>query len=208
MNKKLYLGSQSHSRQELLKTAGFEFEVVYQDADEQACDWGLPLQKLLESIAIQKMQHLILPDGKDGDSCFVITADTMGMDVEGNISGKPLDRAEAIEKLKSYRAGAQAGTGMCIDRKKWIDGAWVNEKRILSYAGATYVFDVPDKYLEQYLDDLPKFTGVTCTQVSGGVAIEGYGNRFLKFLDGSYTAVVGLPLYEVQQSLEALGFFD
>ena len=111
MNKKLYLGSQSHSRQELLKTAGFDFEVVHQDADEQACDWGLPLQKLLESIAIQKMQHLILPDGKDGDTCFVITADTMGMDVEGNISGKPQDRAEAIEKLKSYRAGAQAGTG-------------------------------------------------------------------------------------------------
>ncbi|HLB43292.1 hypothetical protein A3F06_04100 [candidate division TM6 bacterium RIFCSPHIGHO2_12_FULL_36_22] len=206
--KKLYLGTQSHSRQQLLKEAGISFELVKQDANEQDCDWGMPLQKLLESIALHKMNHVVLPKGKQGDICWVLTADTMGVDMGGNICGKPANRELAKENLRKYKEGARTGTAVCIDRRKFVDGKWELQDRETTYAEAKYVFDVPDNYLDQYLDDLPKFIGVECTQVSGGVAIEGYGNRFLKSIDGSYTAVVGLPLYEVQQALVKLGFFE
>ncbi len=206
--KKLYLGTQSHSRQEILKDAGIPFELVQQDANEHECDWGMPLQKLLESIADHKMDHVVLPDGKEvSNICFVLTADTMGVDLEGNICGKPLDREEAKENLRKYRKGARTGTAVCLEKRTWTVDGWKCDERVTMYADAKYIFDVPESYLEKYLDDLPIYVGVECTQVSGGVAIEGYGNRFLKSLDGSYTAVIGLPLYEVQLALAKLGFF-
>ena len=42
--------------------------------------------------------------------------------------------------------------------------------------------------------------------VSGAVAIEEFGAQYLKSISGSYTAVVGLPLYEVKEALIDLNF--
>lgn len=208
MKKKLYLGSQSHSRKKLMKDGGFDFEVVSQSADEQQCDWNLPLRELLHSIAGHKMDHVIMPDGSEGDQAWVVTADTMGLDHEGDVCAKPKDREEAISRLKSYRKGAETCTSVCVERKQLKNGQWQTLERKYTYASARYVFDVSDRFLDQYLDDLPKYVGVTYRDVSGAVAIEDYGNRFLKSLEGSYSAVVGLPMYELQQLLLELGYFD
>ena len=78
MNHILYLGSTSKSRQRLLKEASIPFQLVGQSVDETLCDWNRPLSQLVETIAIYKMEHIILPDGKkEGDYCFVLTADTL-----------------------------------------------------------------------------------------------------------------------------------
>src|SRR5579863_6185861 len=93
----LYFGSKSEPRKMLLEEARIPFTVVSQNADESQCDWGLPLPQLVLSIAIYKMQHVILPDGMhEGDICFVLTADTMSHDKMGTIHGKPVDRVDAI----------------------------------------------------------------------------------------------------------------
>jgi septum formation protein len=206
--KRLYLGSSSMSRRRLLKGAGIGYELVAQSADEQKCDWGLPLQKLVESIAVFKMEHVQLPDGHEGDRCFVLTADTLGVDHKGTICGKPSTIEKAKAMIRSFRYGARTGTGVCIDRRIFCDGVWSIEARVITYADATYVYDVPENYIDRYVSELKKYSDLECTQVSGGIAIEGYGNRFLKRLEGSYTAVVGLPLYEMQQALSELGFFE
>jgi septum formation protein len=39
---------------------------------------------------------------------------------------------------------------------------------------------------------------------AGGYAIQGLGAQFVKRINGSYSAVVGLPLYETKQMLETL----
>ena len=197
--KTLYLGSSSQSRQMLLREARIPFSVVSQSADESQCDWGLSLQKVVESIALYKMQHVILPIGKEGDICFVLTADTLTETAAGKLEGKPIDRADAIQKLKSSRDGVCTGTAFCLERRMYKSGAWQLEKQVLKYVDATYVFNVPDDALDFYLDHVPVVG-------AGAIAIEGFGNQFLERIEGSYSAVVGLPMYELREALIELGF--
>lgn len=198
----LYFGSKSQSRRMLLEESQIPFITINQDADESLCDWGLPLPQLVLSIALYKMQHVILPDGKhEGDRCFVLTADTMSHDKMGVVHGKPVDRADAIAKIKATAAGSFLCTGFCLDRKVWKNDAWVIEERIADVVSAEFMFVVPDNWLDIYLEKTPFL------DVSGGIAVEKFGNQFLKMVQGSYSTIIGLPLFEVREALEKLGFF-
>lgn len=221
----LYLASQSKSRQRLLKDSGLAFKIASQNADEKAFDHNLPLQDLVTAIAISKMDHVVLPAGTENEICYVIAADTLGKNYLGQTCTKPKDKNEAIEMLKSYRKGAKTGTGFCIDRKIWrkpghfdelrinsasgeegLSSAWQIDKRIVGFASAEYIFDISDDEFERYFD-LSLKAGVHYLNVSGGVAIEEFGDQYLKSINGSYTAVVGLPMYEIRVALKDLGFF-
>lgn len=198
----LYLASQSLSRQQLLSEAQIPFELLSQTADEAACDWGLPLHKLVASIALYKMEHADLSGIDHDKEIFVLTADTLSQDGNGAIQGKPKDRADAIEKIKQARGGTRLCTGFCLDKKVWRDGAWQTVERIEEVVHARYKFIIPDEWIEIYLDKSP---GLHC---SNAIAVEQYGGQFLKEVQGSYSAIVGLPLYEVREALEKLGFFS
>lgn len=198
----LYFGSKSQSRRMLLEESQIPFVVVDQDADESQCDWGLSLPQLVLSIALYKMQHVILPNGeRDGDVCFVLTADTMSHDKRGVIHGKPVDRADAIAKIKATREGSVLCTAFCLDRKVWRSGKWEIAERIADVVSAEFLFEISDEWLDIYLEKTPFL------DVSGGVAVEKFGNQFLKTVQGSYSTIIGLPLFEVRQALEKLGFF-
>jgi len=203
MNKNiLYFGSKSQSRKMLLDESQIPYVVVDQNADETACDWNLSLPQLVLSIAIYKMQHVILPDGKhEGDICYVLTADTMSHDKNGVIHGKPIDKADAIAKIKASAAGSFLCTAFCLDRKVWKQDAWMIEERIADVIAAEFIFLVPENWIDIYLEKTPYL------DVSGGMAIEKYGNQFLKTVQGSYSTIIGLPLFEVREALEKLGFF-
>jgi len=198
----LLLGSKSPSRQKLLQEAKVPFTLVEQDVDETKCDWALPLEQVVESIALYKMQHLILPQGKEGDHCFVLTADTLSQDHEGGINGKPVDRADAFVKIKGARKGSRLVTAFCLDKKVFVDGAWSIEKRIIQCESAQYEFIIPDHWIDIYLDNS---LGLSA---SNAIAIEDFGSQFLKVMHGSYSTIVGLPMYEVREALESLGFFS
>lgn len=199
----LYLGSKSTSRRMLLDQAKIPYMLVEQDADEGQCDWTQTLQKVTEDIALYKMSQLILPLGqKEGDICYVLTADTLSVDAQGMISGKPVDRQDAIKKIKQARDGMLTGTSFCLDKRLWHNNAWQVSKRICRYVEATYEFIVPDEMIETYLDNS---LGMKGTQA---IAVEEYGAQFLKVVHGSYTAIVGLPVFEVREELKKLGFFS
>ncbi len=197
----LLLGSKSYSRQMLLKEAQIPFELVGQDADETACDWGLPLQQLIENIALYKMEHVVLPTGKEGDMCFVLTGDTMAQDGHGTINGKPADYADAIRKIKAARSGNRLVTAFCLDRKIYTNGAWEVDERIHQSVSAEYQFVIPDEWIDIYLE---KSLGL---KASGAIAVEGFGAQFLKTISGSYSTIVGLPMFELREALERIGFF-
>lgn len=202
MNQKiLYLGSTSASRKMLLTEAKIPFTLVGQSADEAQCDWGLSLQKVVEHIALYKMEHVTLPAGQQGDICFVLTADTLTENEYGELEGKPVDRADAIKKLIAVRNGVRTGTAFCLERRLFDAGQWKVDEHVMQYVEATYQFVVPDHLLDFYLDNVPVIG-------SGAIAIEGFGGQFLKDINGSYTAVVGLPMFELRQALTKLGFFN
>ena len=57
MNNLLLLASKSQSRQKLLEESKIQFRLIEQNLDESKFDFSLPLQKLVETIATQKMDH-------------------------------------------------------------------------------------------------------------------------------------------------------
>lgn len=201
MSNILLLGSKSASRQRLLQEAKIPYKVIDQDADESKCDWALPLPQVVETIARYKMEHAIVPPGTEGEVCFVLTADTLSQDMHGEINGKPVDRADAIAKIKKARGGSQLCTAFCLDRRVFKNGAWQVTHRIERCVGAEHFFIIPDDWIEIYLDNSPGLSA------SNGIAVEGYGAQFLKATHGSYSAIVGLPMFELREALEELGFF-
>lgn len=201
MNHILYLASQSPSRQQLLKEAKIPFKLLSQSADEQACDWGLPLDRLVATIALHKMNHVLLPAGKQEDIIFVLTADTLSQDKNGAIQGKPKNTADAIEKIKNAREGTRLCTAFYLDKKQFRNGAWQLIQREHHVIAAEYHFIVPDAWIERYIQN------TISLEVSNAIAVELYGTQFLKDVRGSYSTIVGLPMFEVRESLEKLGFF-
>ncbi|NRB21967.1 Maf family protein [Candidatus Dependentiae bacterium] len=200
---KLLLASKSSSRKDLLTQAEIPFVIVEQNADETVCDWGLPLGKLVESIATHKMKSVILPedDAQEGDVCFVLTADTLGQDSQGNIHGKPKDKDDAIQMISRARNGMRTATGFCLERRVRRGNNWELDKRVLKSVETRYIFDVPDDWIEKY------FEHSIGLKASGAIAIEYYGLQFLKIIDGSYSAVMGFPMFELREALTELGFF-
>jgi len=202
MEKKLFLGSKSRSRQELLKQAQISYEIVGQDADETVCDRNKPFKEIVASIARYKMEHVVLPAGDKIKKCFVVTADTMTCNTDGSINGKPVDREDAIQKIKSAKDGAVTGTAFCLDKKIWHDNAWHIEQRIERYAQGSCLFDVSDQWLDIYLAQPFIFSS------AGALFVEGFGAQFVKEIHGSYTAIIGLPMFELRQALTEIGFFE
>lgn len=200
---KLLLGSQSVSRQMLLNEARIPFELIGQYADEAQCDWGLPLKQAVVSIAQHKMNHVIMPEGCDGDIRFVLTADTLSVDAQGILNGKPKDLEDAINKIRLNRGIVhELATAFCLERKVFTDGQWRTQARIDRVVGASYIFDIPDEWLSIYLKK------TIALKASGAVAVEQFGSQFLKSITGSYTTIIGLPLFELREALTELGFYQ
>lgn len=198
----LLLGSKSYSRKLLLNQARIPFQIVEQEADESQCDWNLPMPQVVANIALYKMNHVIMPHGsKEGDVAYVLTADTLSQERDGTISGKPTDAQDAIDKIRRARAGMRTGTAYCLDKRVWRAGKWEVEQRIQGYVEAEYIFAIPEEWVERYMQNTISLSA------SGAIAIEEYGAQFLKEVQGSYSAIVGLPLFEVREALEKLGFF-
>ena len=191
----LYLASQSRMRRELLKLTKIPFSLIEQDADESSINWQEDPVKLAGALALLKMEHAIVPP----TNCYVITADTICVDVHGTIHGKPKDNEDAIKMLKLWREGCTVLTGFCIDKKTTTGET---EQRIEKVVSTHIDFSIPDRWLETYLQETPS---LSC---AGAMAIEDYGFQFVKSINGSYSNITGLPMYEVREALSKLGFFE
>ncbi len=201
-NHTLYLASSSRSRQMLLQESLIPFVVIGHEADEDAVDQTLPFNERLQEIARKKMEHAVLPVLSSDAVIFVLAVDTMGQDSKGTVHGKPKDREDAIKKIKTLGKSSTTATAFCLDKKQWIDGRWQIVTRIEQVVETRYRFVVPDEWLDRYLEHSWAMIA------SGAIAVELYGAQFLEWIDGSYSGVVGLPMYELRQALERIGFFE
>lgn len=204
MNTKLlYLASSSPSRKKLLEDAKIPFTVVAQTADETLCKAQLPLDLLVTTIAQYKMEHILLPKGTvSGEICFVLTADTLSQDNNGAIQKKPIDRADAIKKIQSARNGASLCTAFCLAKNIWRNDRWYTIRQIDKVVSAQYNFIIPDNLIDYYLNNS---IGLN---TAGAIAVEDFGLQFLQTMQGSYSAIIGLPLFELRLALTELGFFE
>jgi septum formation protein len=201
----LFLASASISRRSLLTEAGIPFTVIEQRSLEQLPTPIISLDCAVAAIAVDKMEHAQLPVGEENQIIFVLTADTLVQDSQGVIHGKPRDYQEALLKIKALQGNLYTTTGFCLERKRYNRGTWHTDRRITQAVGSLCQFTVPDGWIESYLSKIKHYNVLS---LAGGLYIEHFGMQFLKSVQGSYSTILGLPMFEVRQSLETLGFFN
>lgn len=208
MKHTLLLASQSSSRKRLLQEMGIPFQVISQSADEYACNWALPLEQLVQSIAIHKMESLLFSDEPENYTrghdrlMRVLTADTLGQDSSGRLLAKPSDYSDAVAQLKAQNnRWVTTATGFCLERKVLKNGSWQCQERIAQTVVAETLFSIEDAEISEYIE------AVGARNCAGSLSIDGFGGQYLKEIRGSYSCVIGLPLFELRQALKKTGFF-
>lgn len=205
MHNTLLVGSSSASRKVLLEESKIPFTVIGHTADEESIDHTLPLPKLVTTITRLKMDHTIIPTTYTHQYAYVLTADSLGNDPEGNVLGKPKDRQDALNKIRAINNKRSHNVvGVCIDKKiKNQHGVWETVTRKEICVETFFTFYVPETWMNKYLDNSWAMIA------SGAIAVENYGAQFLKSIErGSFSGLMGLPMYEVREALDELGFFN
>jgi septum formation protein len=199
----LVLASQSVIRQELLKQAGIEYVLASHTADERAISWDQPLADLVLRIAEHKINHVVMPRTQIlYPFSYILTADTLTQDKAGVLYGKPQDYADAISMIKALRVGSIVATAFVVEKREYKSNTWVTRERIKRVVTATCIVNVPDSCIDNYI------LHASALQAAGALVIDGYGAQFTQTITGSYTGILGLPLYELRQALEQLDFYS
>jgi septum formation protein len=192
---KLVLASGSPRRIELLQQAGVEPTRIYPaDLDETPLRAEHPrsLAKRLSRSKAEKALEGLKRDG-EADDCFILAADTVVA-----VGRRILPKAELAEeasnclRLLSGRSH-RVYTGVCL-----ITPAGKVRQRLVETR--VRVKRLSREELESYLAS-GEWRGK-----AGGYAVQGLAGTFIVKLVGSYTNVVGLPLYETVNLLTADGF--
>lgn len=184
----IYLASASPRRRELLEQVGIQYKLLTVSVDEAA----LPTEAAedyVQRIALHKARagQQILPAD---DHHPVLGADTAVV-VDGQILGKPRDRAHALGMLQLLSARRhQVMSAVAV----------INAGEHVRLNVSTVTFrDISPAETEAYWES------GECRDKAGAYAIQGYAAAFIRHLEGSYSGVMGLPLYETIELLQAAG---
>lgn len=181
----LYLASGSPRRRELLAQIGIRFAVVTAYVDERVQSGEAP---------IDYVQRLALDKARAGSrsaqavlSLPILGADTSVV-VDGEILGKPLDEAHGLAMLDRLAGRSHdVYTGVAV-----VQGG--RERVGISASRVTFRPISHSERLAYWHSGEPK-------DKAGGYAIQGLGAVFVARLEGSFSGVMGLPVYEAAQLL-------
>jgi septum formation protein len=185
----LYLASASPRRRELLAQVGLVPEIVVQDIDESQLAGESP-ETYVTRLARQKAQAA-LRDPRCRQPLPVVAADTTVV-CAGQLLGKPATLAEARRMLQLLSGRThQVLTAVAVARRDECDVALV--------ATQVRFRELSDAEIDAYWA-----TGEPRDK-AGAYAIQGLAAMFIIRIDGSYSGVMGLPLFETLQLLRRFG---
>jgi len=175
----IYLVSRSPRRRELLLQIGVEHEVLLVDIDETP--------RVGEAAALYVTRMAFEKACAGRASLPEIDKPLLGADtsvvVDGKILGKPRDEADARAMLQ-HLAGR---THQVVSAVALVDD--VVEQSRLSVSHVSFR-DISDEEMRAY------WGSGEPVDKAGGYGIQGLGARFIERLEGSYSGVMGLPLFE------------
>ena len=184
----IILASTSARRQELLSQIGVRFTVRSQDIDESIRS-GEFANDYVTRMAQEKADSALcaLHASKDSSDTLVLAADTSVV-CDADVLGKPMDEADAIAMLlklsgREHRV-LSAVTLATKDKQRTV----LSESRVRFR-------EINAKEAQQY------YRSGEPQGKAGAYAIQGYAAVFVELLIGSYSGVMGLPLFETAQLL-------
>ncbi len=196
----IYLASQSPRRQEILKQIGVQFEmlVAAPGEDTETLEAPLPQEKVRDyvkrvtfaksAVALTRWQN------SDKPWAPILCADTtvsLPGHPDGEILGKPSDAADAARILRMLSGKVHEvltaivlivdpkTTPLCLVQVSEVEFTHLTEAQIESYIQSDEPFGK-----------------------AGAYGIQGLGGAFIPSIKGSYSGIMGLPIFEVNQLLD------
>ena len=195
----IYLASKSPRRRDLLKQIGVKFNLLLM---RETLDRGVdiderPLINEAPADYIHRIAHTKAAEGwkrimqRRLPVLPVLAADTI-VALDGCIFGKPRDHADAEEMLKALSGRSHqvlSAIALCV-----------NDNTQVRLSISTVSFrEISDREIHSYL------INNNLLDKAGAYAIQGIAAVFIANISGSYSSVMGLPLYETAQLLEEFG---
>jgi septum formation protein len=182
----IILASASPRRRELLEQIGVRALVQAVDIDESHKQ-GESVMSYVQRLAMEKAQCGFNTINNE-NNLPVLGSDTI-VEIEGKILGKPKNRQQAKQMLQQLSARKHTvHTSVAIVSK---------EIHIIDTSSSVVLFDtIEDDEIEYYIA-----TGEPDDK-AGSYAIQGIAAQFIRNINGSFSGVMGLPLYETAQLLK------
>jgi nucleoside triphosphate pyrophosphatase len=196
----VYLASKSPRRQELLRQLGIDFtELLLREApgrepdivetpreSEAPIEYVKRVARLKASVGWHRMSRRGLAARP------VLAADTEVV-VDGVVLGKPKDAADAIAMLTAL-------SGRTHEVLTAVALRWEAQLALGVSSSRVTFRTIPKDEIERYVATGEPF------DKAGAYAVQGKAAAFVRHLEGSYSGVVGLPLYETAELLTRIGY--
>lgn len=187
----LYLASQSPRRRELLGQLGVNFSILDVDVEEVPFPEEAPIDYVQRVARDKALAGWELLAREAQAEALVIASDTEVV-LDRRVFGKPKDADDAVEMLQVLSgrthevisavcavSGKRGKGDVCVSRVRF---AALNEAEIAAYVATGEPFGK-----------------------AGAYAIQGKGATLIEHLEGSYSGVMGLPLFETARLLKSFG---
>ncbi len=190
MNKihSILLASGSPRRRELLKQLAVTFKVAAADIDESIVDGETPKDYVLR-LAREKA---LAGFAQNGGQVPALGSDTIVL-LDGQILGKPESRAEAESMLQSLSGQTHqvySAVALALEADNVLD--------TLNITAVTFG-KMPIQWIKQYCQ------GDEPMDKAGAYAVQGGTGQYIRRIEGSYSGVMGLPLFETAELLRRAG---
>ncbi len=191
----LMLASSSPRRAEVLRNAGFVFQVRPADVDETR----LPhesAEDYVSRIAKTKAHAVAKQARAASERAIVIAADTTVL-AEGQILAKPEDAEDARRMLRLFNGKThEVLTALCVINISTGQEALHVEKTRVQF------LKMSEQEIERYIQTGEPF------DKAGAYGIQGIAGRYATRIEGCYFNVLGLPLSRLCTMLQALGWVE
>ena len=196
---KIYLASKSPRRRELLRQIGVEFEILMLreapgrvDAVSEKPYPDEEPEVYVRRVAREKGEagwQTVL--GRKLPLRPVLSADTT-VSIDGKILGKPVDANEALKMLRwlsgrthqvltAITVTAEGKMSEALSRSE-VRFAHLDESTLRAYCATKEPYDT-----------------------AGAYGVQGFAAQFIEFMSGSYSGIMGLPLFETARLLHKVG---
>ena len=200
LENRIYLASRSPRRRELLKQIGVNFEVlimrsfptVRADVDETPSPGESPGDYVIRIAANKAMTGWTRALERRLPRLPVLGADTT-VTLDGEIIGKPVNAEDAVKILRKL-SGREHEVFSAV-------AVAMNDQVTSKLSCSRVRFgDLSDPLIQDYVD-----SGEPMDK-AGAYGVQGKAATFIAEIDGSYSGIMGLPLYETAQLLKQVGF--